>query len=166
MYLLIYLFSFLNFWLHWVFAASLGLSLVTASGSNCLLRCTEVSLQGLLLLLSTGSSCEASVIMHAGSVAAAHGRWRLSSVVVMHGLSCSTTCGVFPDQGSNPHPPISRDIPIHSATSVALSLFLIVIRIKTFLSKLLRESYIMPNRYRKKKGFQVIKISLLKTKGL
>ena len=24
------------------------------------------------------------------------------SVVVAHGLSCSTACGIFPDQGSNP----------------------------------------------------------------
>ena len=151
--MLIYLFSFLNFRLHWVFAAPLGLSLVTASGSNWLLWCMDVSLQGLFLLLSTGSRCEASIIMHPGSVAAAHGLWRLSSVVAMHGLSCSTACGVFPDQGSNPHPPISRGIPIHCVTSIVLSLFLIVIKIKTFLSKLLRESYIMPNGYRKKKRF-------------
>ena len=26
------------------------------------------------------------------------------TVVVAHGLSCSTTCGIFPDQGSNPCP--------------------------------------------------------------
>ena len=28
----------------------------------------------------------------------------MGSVVVAHGLSCSTTCGIFPDQGSNPCP--------------------------------------------------------------
>ena len=27
-----------------------------------------------------------------------------SSVVVAHGLSCSTACGIFPDQGKNPRP--------------------------------------------------------------
>ena len=25
-----------------------------------------------------------------------------ASVVVVHGLSCSAACGIFPDQGSNP----------------------------------------------------------------
>ena len=29
------------------------------------------------------------------------------SVVAAHGLSCSTTCGIFPDQESNPYPPTS-----------------------------------------------------------
>ena len=28
-----------------------------------------------------------------------------ASVVVVHGLSCSVACGIFPDQGSNPCPP-------------------------------------------------------------
>ena len=35
------------------------------------------------------------------------GAWALgarASVVVAHGLSCSTACGIFPDQGSNPYP--------------------------------------------------------------
>ena len=35
------------------------------------------------------------------------------SVVVAHGLSCSTTCGIFPDQGSNPYPRIGRWTLIH-----------------------------------------------------
>ena len=30
--------------------------------------------------------------------------WCTGSVVVAHGLSCSTACGIFPDQGSNPRP--------------------------------------------------------------
>ena len=40
---------------------------------------------GPLLLRSTGSRCA-------------------GSVVVTHGPSCSTACGIFPDQGSNPRP--------------------------------------------------------------
>ena len=32
------------------------------------------------------------------------GSRRAGSVVVAHGLSCSTACGIFPDQGSNPCP--------------------------------------------------------------
>ena len=33
--------------------------------------------------------------------------------MVAHGLSCSTTCGIFPDQGSNPYPRIGRWTLIH-----------------------------------------------------
>ena len=34
-----------------------------------------------------------------------HGLWGTgASVVVAHGLSCLTACGIFPDQGLNPGP--------------------------------------------------------------
>ena len=46
---------FIYFWLHWVFVAVRGLSLVAASGGYSSLRCTGFSLQWLLLLQSTGS---------------------------------------------------------------------------------------------------------------
>ena len=62
-----------------------GLSLVAASGGHSSSRCADLSLSQPLLLQSTGSR-------HAGSV------------VVVHGLSCSAACGIFPDQGSNPCP--------------------------------------------------------------
>ena len=64
-----------NFWLHWVFAAAHGFSLVAESGGYSLLQCTGFSMQWLLLLRSMGSrrmgfsSC---------------GAW--ASVVVAHGL--------------------------------------------------------------------------------
>ena len=45
------------FWLHWVFVAAHGLSLVVVSGCYSLLRCAGFSLQWLLLLRSTGSRC-------------------------------------------------------------------------------------------------------------
>ena len=52
---------FLNFiyyfWLHWVFVAVRGLSLVVASGGYASLGCTGFSLQWLFLLWSTGSRC-------------------------------------------------------------------------------------------------------------
>ena len=51
-----YLFLFI-FWLHWVFVAARGLSLVTASRGYSSLRCAGFSLQQLLLLRSTGSRC-------------------------------------------------------------------------------------------------------------
>ena len=51
----IYLFIYL--WLHWVFIAAHGLSLVAASGGYSSLRCAGFSLQWLLLLRSSGSRC-------------------------------------------------------------------------------------------------------------
>ena len=78
-----YLFIYL--WLCWVFVSMRGLSLVAASGGHSSSRCTGLSLSRPLLLRSTGSRCA-------------------GSVVVVHGLSCSAACGIFPDQGSNPCP--------------------------------------------------------------
>ena len=67
----------------WVFVAARGLSLVAASRVYSLLWCTGFSLRWPLLLRSTGSR-------------------HMCSVVVAHGLSCSTACVIFPDQGLNP----------------------------------------------------------------
>ena len=61
-----------------------GLSPVVASGGHSSSRCAGLSLSQPLV--------------------AEHGSRRTGSVVVVHGLSCSTTCGIFPDQGSNPCP--------------------------------------------------------------
>ena len=47
--------KFIYFWLHWVFVAVHGLSLVSARGGYSSLRCSGFSLQWLLLLQSTGS---------------------------------------------------------------------------------------------------------------
>ena len=104
--------KFIYFWLHWVFVAACGLSLVAESGGYSWLRCVGFSLRWLLLLRSTGSrhesisSCgtRASVVValglsSCGSRALEH---RLSSCGA--GLSCSAACGIFPDQGSNPCP--------------------------------------------------------------
>ena len=46
---------FIYFWLHWVFIAARGLSLLAARRIYFLLRCAGFSLQWLLLLRSTGS---------------------------------------------------------------------------------------------------------------
>ena len=79
---LLFFFFFIYFWLCWVFVFVQGLSLVVASGGHSSSLCMGLSLSRPLLLRSTGSR-------HAGSVA------------VAHGPSCSTACGIFPDQGSN-----------------------------------------------------------------
>ena len=74
-----YLFIF-YFWLHWVFIAACGLSLVAESGGYSLLWCTGSSLQWLPLLQSTGSrrkgfsscSTRAQQLWHTGLVAPQH----------------------------------------------------------------------------------------------
>ena len=59
--------------------------LYAAIGGHSSSRCTGLSLSRPLLLRSTGSRC-------------------VGSVVVAHGPSSSTSCGIFPDQASNPFP--------------------------------------------------------------
>ena len=76
---------FIYLWLCWVFVSVQGLSLVAASGGHSSSRCAGLSLSQPLMLQSTGSR-------------------RAGSVIVAHGPSCSTACGIFPDQGSNPCP--------------------------------------------------------------
>ena len=76
---------FIYLWLCWVFISVRGLSLVVASGGHSSSRCAGLSLSRPLLLRSTGSR-------------------RTGSAIVAHGPSCSTACGIFPDQGSNPGP--------------------------------------------------------------
>ena len=86
---------FIIYWLHWVFIAAHGLSLVAASRGYSSLRCTGFSLWWLLLLWSTGS--RRTGFSSCGSRAHSKG-----SVVVAHGLSCCVVHGIFLDQGSNP----------------------------------------------------------------
>ena len=62
-----------------------GLSPVAGSGGHSSSRCAGLSLSRPLLLRSTGSR-------------------RTGSAAVAHGPSCSTACGILPDQGSNPCP--------------------------------------------------------------
>ena len=76
---------FIYFWLCWVSVSVRGLSPVAASRGHSSSRCAGLSLSRPLLLRSTGSR-------------------RAGSVVVAHGPSCPTACGIFPDQGSNPCP--------------------------------------------------------------
>ena len=60
-----FIYLFVCFWLHWVFVAVHGLSLVAASGGYSSLRCAGFSLRW-LLLWSTGSRCSASVVVARG----------------------------------------------------------------------------------------------------
>ena len=51
------------FWLHWVFVAVCGFSLVAVSGGHSSLRCAGFSLWWLLSLQSTGSRSRGSVVV-------------------------------------------------------------------------------------------------------
>ena len=78
-----FIYVFIYLWLCWVFVSVRGLSLIVASGGHSSSRFVGLSLSRPLLLWSTGSR-------------------RAGSVIVAHGPSCSTACGIFTDQGSNP----------------------------------------------------------------
>ena len=77
--------------------AALDLCCCTRAFSSCggrgysSMRCAGLPLWWLLLLQSAGSR-------HKGFSSSC------GSVAVTHGLRCSTACGLFPDQGSNPCP--------------------------------------------------------------
>ena len=71
--LLLKKFILFYFWLHGLFIAVPGFSLVVVCG----------------LLVETSS------------LVAEHRLWGAASVVVARGLSCPETCGIFPDQGLN-----------------------------------------------------------------
>ena len=57
------IYLFIYFWLHWVFVAVHGLSLVAVSGGYSSLRCAGFSLPCLLLLWRAGCSAQASVVV-------------------------------------------------------------------------------------------------------
>ena len=79
------------FWLPWVFIAACRLSLAAASGGFSLVA--EWRLLNAWLLLLQSHRLQYLQLTSAGSV------------IMAHRLSCSTACGIFPDQGLNPYPP-------------------------------------------------------------
>ena len=94
-------FFFLNniyFWLHWVFAAACGLSLVAASRGYSSLQCTGFSLRWLLLLWSTG-------FRHAGFSSC--GLWALEHRLSSCGAQAQLLCGTWdlPGPGLEPVSP-------------------------------------------------------------
>ena len=91
---------YLYFLLCWVFVAALGCFLVVASGGYVLLQCEVFSLCG-FSHCSGFSCCRVWTLGCIGSTVAAHRPQSTGSVVVAYRLSCSATCGIFPDQGSN-----------------------------------------------------------------
>ena len=95
-------FCFLNLSIYfWLLGpcCCMGFSLGTAS-----VYCSLAAVGGLLLLQhSMGLRARGlRQSWRVGSVAVAPGLQNTSSIGVVHGLNCSTACGIFPNQGSNP----------------------------------------------------------------
>ena len=114
------------FWLHWVFVAACGLSLVAESWGYSSLWCVGFSLWWLLLLWSTGSRCtgfssygkRAQQLWFAGSRVQAQQLWHTGLVALRHVGSSRT--------GAQTRVPcIGRWILNHCATREVLLLTLI-----------------------------------------
>ena len=87
--------NFCLFWLHWAFPR--GREQAYSS-----LQWAGFSFWWLICLWSPGSRAwELQQLWHVGSES-------VGSVVAAHGLSCSETCGIFQDQGSNLCPLVDR----------------------------------------------------------
>ena len=115
----LFLKNVIYYWLCWIFVAVSGLSLAESRGGCSLVAVHRFLMQWLLLLQSMGSrhvgfsscSTRAQYLWCTGSVLVVHGLstcgaqaqylWCTGSVLVVHRLSCSTACGIFPDQGLN-----------------------------------------------------------------
>ena len=90
-YNIFYSFFFLINLFVYLFLAVLGLRFYARAFSSCGKR-------GPLFITVRGP------LTIAASLVAEHRSRRSGSVVVAHGPSCSTTCGILPDQGPNPRP--------------------------------------------------------------
>lgn len=113
-----------SFWLGWVFVAVHGLSLAAVIRGYSSLSCAGLSLRWLLLLLSMGYRARAPVVAV---------------------LSCLMACWIFPDQGWNPCPCISRQIPNYWTTmgiKVLLSTFIPTIYFKHACSAYVQLGYV------------------------
>ena len=85
---------FFSFWLCWVSFSSCderGLLFLAARSAHC---------WG-FSLPSAGCRCTTSFAGYTGLVVGASRLQSTGIAVVVHGLSCSTVCGISPDQGSN-----------------------------------------------------------------
>ena len=85
-------------WLHWVFIAVLGPSLDGANRGYSRCRAWASHCGGLSLPERGLCGVPASVVVE-----------RRAQYLRHVGFSCPTTCGIFPDQGSNPCLPASAD---------------------------------------------------------
>ena len=76
----------------YLFLAALGLCCCARAFSSCGERASHCS---------GFSCCRARALGTRASGVVARGLWSAGSEVVVHGLSCSVACGIFPDKGSH-----------------------------------------------------------------
>ena len=95
----------------YLFLAALGLCCCAWAFSSCSERGPLfVAVRRLLIEVASLvaehglQACGLQQLWYMGSVVVARRLQSTGSVVVVHGLSCSVACGIFPDQGSNPCP--------------------------------------------------------------
>ena len=109
----IYFFEFLNFILFIFYTAGSYQLSFFGGGLHCCMQdfssCGEqgllfVAVCGLLTVVVSPIAEHGPQLRHAGSPVVACGPQRAGSVVVEHRSSCSTACGILPDQGLNPRP--------------------------------------------------------------
>ena len=99
------------------------LGLHFCAGFSLVLETRSYSLAGVcrLLIAVISPVAEHRLWGSQASAVVAHGLYGTGSILVVHGLSCSTARGIFPDQGSNLCLWISRHILYHSGCSVTKS---------------------------------------------
>ena len=99
--LFIFIYLLIYFWLCWVFVASVGFLQLRRAGA--ILHCSVWLLIVVASLVAEYGlqARRLQQLWHKGSVAVARGLQNEGSVIVAHGLSCSTACGIFRDQGPN-----------------------------------------------------------------
>ena len=94
----------------YLFLATLGLQCfvqafsVMEGGGYSSLQYAVFSWYGFACCRGWGADAQAEVIARGllhGLGSCSHGLQRMGSVAVVHRLSCSAACGIFPDQGSN-----------------------------------------------------------------
>ena len=129
--IILFIYLFICVWLHLVFVAAHGLSLVAESQDH-----SRVAVHRLLTVVvsfwSTGSrwsgfsSCSLQ-----------------GSVVVACGPSCSAACGILPDQGSNPCPVHRQAVchPLYHQGSPFPSIFNLIPGLQTSKSKLMSHQH-------------------------
>ena len=117
----------------YLFLATLGLHCFVWAFSRCSeLGLLFVAVFGLLtavvsLVSEHSSRCTASVVAACGLSSFSSPAYSTSWVGVVHRLSCSVSCGIFPGQGSSqvrdqtPGSSIGRQIAIHSTTTAPIS---------------------------------------------
>ena len=94
---------FINFWLCWVFIAACVFPQLQQVGATPQLKFMNFPSWWLLLLWHTGSGVLGlQQLWHVGSVFVSLQLQSTGSEVVVHGLSCSAACRIFPHRRQNP----------------------------------------------------------------